>query len=125
MTKNVGVTFDDSDATVKRAVAQGPTTVRAIAVTSDDALTRVVQLFHFDGKVERLLGSVQVLSDAGNDGTEVGVDLLNETDMPWVEVDDRGNNVVRLGDGESLRVGTTAAVSSGKFINVVAFGGDE
>lgn len=125
MTKNVGATFDDTDVNARRTIANGPTTVRAIAVTSTDSATRVIRLYHFDGTNERSLGAVDIPIDAGVDGTEPGVDLLNEVDSPWVEVDERGNNVVVLGGGESLRVGVTMALTAGKFVYVTAFGGDE
>ncbi len=124
MTKNVGVIFDDTDVSAKKTIASGPITVRAIAVASTDSAARIVELFFFDGEKEFVLAAVSIPSDSGTDGTAVSVDLLNVIDLPWVEVDAQGNNVIRLGEGESLRVGIAAALTAGKFVYVTAFGGD-
>lgn len=123
--KNNGATFKDNAGGVRYTVAFGPMVVRAIVATTNSTSLVVVNLYHYDGNILRQIAAISVPADAGTDGTEVGISLLNETDCPWIEVDDLGNNVIRLGKDETLCVGVQTNPSSGKVLNIVAFGGEE
>lgn len=125
MTKNGAVTFRSDTSDRKATVAVGPMTIRAMCATTDGSSIIAVSLFHFDGTDERQIGVVSVPTSAGVVLGEPSVDLLSEVSSPWVQVDENGNNVIRLGEHETLRVGITSVLSGGKRLDVVAFGDDE
>ena len=126
MLKNKGLTFDStSSVEARRTLIEGPVVVRSLLATMDVVAAIVLKVFYFDGESERLLITTSIPALSGSDGVVPSVDLLSEVDSPWVEVDERGNNVLRLGDGDSLRVGVTSLPGAGKRLDVVAMGGDE
>lgn len=125
MTKNSAVTFRSDTSDRKATVARGPMVVRAMIATTDDTSVIVVDVYFFDGENERQIAAVSVPVESGTDGSAVGVDLLNGVDSPWVQVDANGNNVVRLGDRETLRVGVASAPGAGKRLDVISLGDDE
>ncbi len=124
MTKNGGVTFKD-DTALNLVAINGPVDVRAVVATTDEASGVVVGLYHHDGHVQRQIAAVTVPTLAGTDGTTAAEDLLNSDDNPWMEIDERGNRMIRLAEGESLRVSVDTAPASGKRVDVVSFGWKE
>lgn len=116
----MSATFRDDTGEKTVTVAEGPTVVGAMVATTDNGSVMLVGVFHFDGLEERQIALVLVPSTAGTASGVAGVDLLNDVDSPWMEVDERGNNILRLREGESLRVAVSTAPAAGKRLDVVA-----
>ncbi len=119
----VEVTFVNADSTTPKdlvAAAANDTKIMGIAVTSDDTGSRVMQLFVHDGTTAYLVSSTLVATLAGTDGVEPAVDLLNETDAPWVDADGE----FFLPSTYKLQVAPTVAVTAAKTITVVCMAGD-
>lgn len=120
---NQEATFVNADGTTAKdlivAGADG-TKINGIAVTSDDTSARVLQLLVHDGSTAYLVGSVNVPTLAGTDGTTPGIELLSATLMPWL--DSEGGFFIP--SGYKIQVKPTVAVTAAKTVTIVGFGGN-
>jgi threonine synthase len=96
------------------------TKVLSIACTSDDTSDVVMQVFVHDGTTAYLVGSVNVPTLSGTDGTVVAVDLLSATDLPWLDADGE----FFIPTGYKVQVAPLAAVTAAKTVTVVCLAGD-
>jgi hypothetical protein len=94
-----------------------------IATNGDTAATKLKVLLH-DGTTALLLGTVNVPTVSGVDGTAPAVNLLNSVDIPGLEKRDDGGWM--LAAGQKFQVATLAAFTgtSAEKITVIAHGGN-
>lgn len=117
------VTFVNADGTTAKDLISGGTDgtkVLGIACTSDDTSAVVMQLYVHDGTTAYLVGSINIPTLAGTDGTEPAVDLLDAAALPWLDADGE----FFIPTGYKLQVAPQAAVTSAKTVTVVCFGGN-
>lgn len=119
-----GLELDNADGTTKLDLVEAGndgSLIEAIAATSDDTSDVEVDLFITDGSNTWAIGSVTVSAGAGTDGgTTPPVDVLQQTDLLWL----RDDLTLALANGYKLQAAAHAAITSGKVVHLVAFGGD-
>lgn len=98
--------------------------VTSLRATSDDTSARVVSVYKTRSGTSYLLGSMSVTALAGSDGAVVGIDLMSDTYLPGLPVDNNGNHYIHLQSGDTLQVKTLTTVTSGKTVHVCAEYGD-
>jgi len=117
------VTFVNADGTTADDLVTGGTNgskVLSIAATSDDTSDVVAQLFIHDGATAYLVGSVNIPTLSGTDGAAVAVDILNTTDLPWLDSDGE----LFLPSSYKLQIAPLAAVTAAKTVTFVCIAGD-
>lgn len=118
------IELDNADGTTALDLVTAGTNgslIEAISATSDDTADVEIELFAHDGTSAFQIGSVTVTAGAGTDaGTTAAVDLLQQTDLPWV----RDDLTIALPTGWKLQAGANAAITAAKVVHLVAFGGD-
>lgn len=117
------VTFVNADGTAAKDLVSAGTDgskVLAVACTSDDTSNVVLELYIHDGSTAYLVGTGEVPTLSGTDGSAPAVDLVNAVDLPWLDAD--GQFV--LPTGYKLQVAPKTTVTSGKTVTVVCFAGD-
>lgn len=116
--------LDNADGTTPATLATAGTNglvIEAISATSTDTAAVELDLSVTDGTNTWVVGSVSVPAGSGTDGgTTAAVDLLQQTDLPWL----RDDLTIALASGWSLKVGAHAAITAAKVVHVVAFGGE-
>src|SRR5262249_33998578 len=100
------------------------TKVTGITLCSDDTSARVVQIQITRSAVTILVGSVNVPTLAGTDGTTVGVDGMSSTLIPGLPVDNDGQKYIFLGPGDALTIKSTTTVTVAKTISATAIHAD-
>lgn len=120
---NAEVTFVNGDGTTAKdlvSAATDGTKIFAINVTSDDTSARIMQVLIHDGTTAYLIGSVNVPTLAGTDGTTPAVNLLDPTQIPGLDADGE----LFLKTGYKLQCKPTVAVTAAKTVSVVCLGAD-
>ena len=121
------MTFVNADSTTAKTLltagANG-TVVRGIFGTTNDTSANNVAVSINDGSTTFLLGTVRLATLSGTDGAVNGVDLLNTTAMPGLELDGAGNAVLYLKAGYTLKVAPLVAVTAAKTLTLFAMGRD-
>src|SRR5262249_58135881 len=87
--KNTQITIVNADASSNKTLVTAGTNgtkVTGITLCSDDTSARVVQIQITRSAVTILVGSVNVPTLAGTDGTTVGVDGMSSTLIPGLPV---------------------------------------
>lgn len=111
--------------TLVTAAANG-TKVVGITLTSDDTSARDVTIGITRSAVFYPLGTVTVPITAGTIAATAGVNALDrDTKIPGLPVDSDGNPFLHLASGDTLQIKALVTVTSAKFINAVAFHGDD
>ena len=117
------VTFVNADSTTpKDLVSAGTdgTKVFAIAATTDDTSANNVQLYIHDGTTAYLVGTVNVPTLSGTDGSTVAVDILDSTALPWLDADGE----FFIPSGYKIQVAPLAAVTTAKTLTIVCLAGN-
>lgn len=114
------VRFENADGTTAKTLltaGSAGTRVDAIIVTSTDTSAKTLTLGMLKGAVTYRIGEIVVPIGAGTNGTEKPADGFTLA-LPF------GGGSINLEAGCSLTVAAQVAVTSGKALDVVAFGGD-
>jgi hypothetical protein len=77
-------------------------------------------LFIHDGTTAYLVGTINVPTLSGTDGTNASVDLLDATMLPWLDADGE----FFIPTGYKLQVGPLAAVTAAKTLTIVCLAGN-
>lgn len=117
-----GQTFANGDGTTKKTIytagADGGL-IDSIIVTSSSTAQEVLELYINNGTSDFLVGAVIIPTLAGTDGVVPAVNLLDSTQMPWLQA----GGGVTLTALRLLKVAAKAAVTDNT-VTVVAKGGD-
>lgn len=117
------VTFVNADGTAEKTIftAGGEgALVDRVLVTSDDTSIVVLNVFVNDGSTSFRIGTISVPIDAGTNGTIVGVNLLDTTQMPGLQA----SGGLSLATTHLLKVAPQAAVTAAKTVTLTPLGGD-
>ena len=125
--KTSAVEIENADGTSFKTLftagASGSRIESISATNSDSGTAYVLQLAVQSGTIDYVIGEVNVPAGAGTDGSTKAVDVLNQTDLPWLR-DDGVRPYLYLANGDVLRVRVKAAVSSGQKVQLFAQAGD-
>ena len=125
--KTATVEIANSDGTGWKALfaaGSSGSRIESVSVTNTDpANAYIVQLAVQSGGVDYVIGEVTVPAGAGTDGSTKAVNLLNQTDLPWLR-DDGVRPYLYLGSGDTLRVRVKTTVTSGNQVQFFAQAGD-
>lgn len=117
--------FTNSDAanTKKTIVTAGDdgTKVIGLIATSTDTSDRLGQVWLTRSATSYLLGSINVPTLSGTNGSAATVDLLDIAGLPE---DNDGQNYTYLRSGDTLQVSFTTQVTAAKQVDVVAIYAD-
>jgi len=121
--KNAALDIENADGTTTQdlltAGASG-SRINNISVTSDDTAAVVLLFYYNDGATDYLIGSVNIPTLSGTDGSAPAVSVLNATDMPFLG-DDLSYYLMA---SDKIRVAAKTAVTTAKKITLVATYGD-
>ena len=121
--KVAAVTFINSDGTTAKTLLSAGTNgtkVLRIAVTSDDTAAVDMQLFIRISSVDYLVGTNDIPTLSGTDGSTDAVNLLDLAAMPWLDSDGE----FFIPSGVDVKVAPLAAVTSAKTVTITAFAAD-
>lgn len=126
--KNTQITIVNADASNNKTVCTGGangTKVVALQLCSDDTSARVVQVLINRSATIVLVGSVNVPTLAGTDGTTPSVDALNSTAMPGLPVDNDGQKYIFLQSAsDTLVIHSTTTVTAAKTVSATCIHAD-
>lgn len=108
------------------ALAVGDTNgdkIESIYVTSTDTAAQSLVLAVITATDTFILGIFTIAIQAGGAAANPSVDILRHANLPGLAYDANGNRYLYLKTGETLYVGTLAAVTAAKLISVIANGG--
>lgn len=117
----VEVTFVNADGTTPKDLIAGATDgtrIISIAVTSDDTSAVILNFYIHDGSTAYRVGAVNVPTLSGTNGTAPAVNLLDSTELPWLDAD--GGFVIPT--GYKIQAGPQSAVTAAKTVTIVAIG---
>ena len=123
---NAQATFENADGTTVKDLVTAPAEgcrIDMLFATSDDTSDKDVLLLLNDGTNDIPIGRVTVVDGAGTNGTDKAVNLLTDTELPFLALSE-GNPALFLKSGWKLRAGMQAAVSADKYVYLVAVGGE-
>jgi hypothetical protein len=86
--------------------------VDAIVLTSNDSANRVVIISRKVSGTYRPIGAVQILANAGTNGTTASVDALSGAIIAGLPINAQGKRFIRLANGEALAFKVTTAVTN-------------
>lgn len=122
------VTFVNADGTtLKTLLTAGVdgSKVFSIAAVSDDTAAVNMKIFIRQGSIDYWVGTVRIPTLSGTDGATDAVDLLNKTELPWLDSDGEfalpPNN---SGADGIVKVAPLVAVTAAKTVTLVALYGD-
>jgi len=98
--------------------------LKAIIATSDDTSTVNLRVLLTSGGTDYQLGTVRIVTLSGTDGAANNIDVLNSTAFAGLPLDANGKRYIPLKNGDVIKVAALATVTSGKTVNVTAFGED-
>lgn len=111
----------NADGTTKNTIYTAGTdggVIKHINVVSDDTATVEMQVFVNDGTTSYLIGTVDITTLAGTDGSEPAVDLCDANLIPLLA------EPLYIPSGYTIEVAPKAAVTSTKTVWVVGVGVD-
>jgi len=117
------VSITDTDGmSIKTFVTAGTngTRIDSISATSTDTVDANLVLIHNDGINDYVLGTIIIPASSGNNGTDTSVDILNDTDLPFL----RGDLAHYLQSGHILKVQVQTVLSASTKIDLTAVCGD-
>lgn len=97
--------------------------LKALNVSSDDTVTRVLQLWVTVAAVDYLVGEVVATLGAGSDGATKPINALNLNDLPGLQFDG-AKSFMDIANGTVLKVKSKVAVTAGKKIQLFGEYGD-
>jgi hypothetical protein len=121
------VTLTSSDTTTAKTcftAGANDSVVRGIIATTTDSVTVNVTLWVTRSGTDYLLGTVNLPITAGDTGSAPSVDLLASAIIPGLPQDSVGKPYIPLKNGDTLKVGCLATMSTGKTTYVSVFGED-
>lgn len=124
---NGAITFVNADGTTPKAVftaGANDSILGMLSACSTDTSAVKCQVFLYDGSTNWLVGTVNVPTLSGTDGSANAIDLLNSTALPFCDLSDSGKRIIKVKTGWSVRVAPVSAVTSTKTLTVVAAGDD-
>lgn len=100
--------------------------LKSIVVSTDDTAKNVAFYSSPDGGTNKyLLGTAAVAATAGFNGSTINVDVLNNTFLGGLPIDQTSRQCLPLASGVSLWAGVvTTAVATAKGIHISAYGED-
>lgn len=87
--------------------------VDSLIATSSDSVNQVVIIARKVAGTYRPIGAVQILANAGTNGTVAAVDLLSGAIIQGLSLNNQGKRYIRIKAGDVLAVKTAAAVTAG------------
>lgn len=131
---NQSVTLTDADTTVaKLCFTAEPTygsNVKAIIATSTDAVAIMLKVYICRGGNDYLLGTVQIPTANGTNGSDDSVDILNTNlntgsgTIAGLPVDNVGKTYISMEAGDTLKVGCLTTMTAAETCTVNIFGED-
>jgi len=109
--------------TVCTAGANGSKVV-ALNLCSDDTSARIIQILITRSATSILVGSVNVPTLAGTDGTNPAVNALNSSMLPGLPLDNDGVRYLFLQSGDTLQIKSTTTVTAAKTVSATCVSGD-
>ncbi len=100
--------------------------LKSFGIVSTDTVARSLLVYVNVGGAgtDTLVGTIPVPIAAGSNGTAAAVDVLRSPYLPWPTYDAYGNRVINLKAGSTVKIATSAALSSGAAISAFGEGGD-
>ena len=100
--------------------------IKGIVASSDDTAKTLAFYSNPDGGTNKyLLGTAAVAATAGFNGTTANVDVLNNTYLVGLPIDQTSRQCLPLASGASLWAGVaTTAISTAKGIHISVYGED-
>lgn len=114
---NPGGSIAPADTTTKKTIytaASNDAVLKVLSCTSTDTAAQNVQLWINDGSADRLLGTIPVPANSGNNGTAASVDILSGTLIPGLGQDQNGKKILSLKAGNIVKVSSLATVTTAK-----------
>jgi|ERR1022692_1354913 hypothetical protein len=124
---NANATFVNADSTTLKTVftaGANDTHLKGILVSSTDTSAVKLQFWLRTGGVDSLIGTVNIPALSGTDGATNAIDALNSVAMPGLPGDAVGKRYIGMKNGDTLKIGPVAAVTSGKTLYVTFLGED-
>ena len=121
--KNAALDIEPGDTTsLQTLVTAGSngSRINSISVISDDTSDVVLAIWYNDGSNDYLLGSVNIPTLSGTDGSAPAVSLLNSTDLPFLGED----LALYLEGSDIIKIAALTTVTTAKKITLVAHYGD-
>ena len=109
--------------TIVTAGASG-SKITGLTLTSNDSAAKVVQVSLVRTAVTYILGSVAVPALSGTDGVAAGINVLTNTLIPGIPVDNDGQAYIYLQSGDTLVAAVTVTLTAAKTISLTATFGD-
>ena len=101
--------------------------LKSLIIASDDIAIKTVSIYISTdlGTNKYLLGTVSVPINSGSTGAIANVDVLNNTFLTGLSIDQTGRQVLPLAIGATLYVGViTSAVTSGRVLHITGVAED-
>src|SRR5437868_186174 len=117
------VQINNGNGTTAQTLMTGGSTgtkIVGLNLANTDTAAKIAQIFLVRSSTSYLIGSVSVPAGAGNDGSTAAVNALSSAMVPGLPVDNDGNRYLFLQSGDTLTVGVTVAMTSGKLMHCVA-----
>lgn len=92
--------------------------VKSLMATSNDTAAMNIALYVNDGTLDRWIGTVNVPTLSGTNGTAPAVDLLSGTAMPGLTFDQNGKRVLPMKNGHILKAAVLVTVTAAKEVNI-------
>jgi len=105
------------------AGASGSKVESISACNTDAANAYVIQFAVNVGGTDYVIGEVNVPAGAGTNGTTKAVNVVNQTDLPWVK-DDGVRTYIYLANGDKLRVRSKTTLSGSNTVDLFVQAGD-
>lgn len=98
--------------------------LKSLNLASTDTAAINVQIFVNVSGTDRLLGTVPIPANSGNNGSVPSVDVLRSSMLPSLSYDAYGNKVLNLKAGTTVKISAITAPAAGKQIDIVGEAGD-
>jgi len=121
--KNAALDIEPADTTTLQTLVTAGANgsrINSISVISDDTSDVVLAIYYNDLTTDFLLGSVNIPTLSGTDGSAPAVSLLNSTDLPFLGED----LALYLEGSDIIKIAALTTVTTAKKITLVAHYGD-
>jgi hypothetical protein len=127
-TPGVGVVnVVNADGTAQKTVVtagSSGTKVVSLTATSNDTGAKVFQVAIVRSATTYILGTVSVPTLAGTDGSTPSVNILGNSLLPGLPIDNDGQSYIFIKSGDTLVVQATTAVTATKTVTFTSVYGD-
>jgi len=121
--KNAALDIEPADTTSLQTLltaGSNGSRINSISVISDDTSDVVLAIYYNDLTTDFLIGSVNIPTLSGTDGSVPAVSLLNSTDLPFLGED----LALYLEGSDIIKIAALTTVTTAKKITLVAHYGD-